>query len=79
MKFCTNVLSCHFRKYGDNEIFFNFTKKETDISLVMETRLLQKFPMGTLLNIENDYWKLIRIGQLPVGLGMLFFVRFFKS
>ncbi|CAF0709032.1 unnamed protein product [Brachionus calyciflorus] len=33
----------------------------------METRLLKKFPHGTLLNIENDYWKLIRIGQLPVG------------
>jgi hypothetical protein len=28
--------------YRDNEIFFNFTKKETDISIVMETRLLKK-------------------------------------
>jgi hypothetical protein len=54
--------------YKHNEIFFNFTKKETDISIVMETRLLKKFPPGALLNIVNDYWKLIRIGQAPVGL-----------
>jgi len=54
-------------EYGDNEIFFNFTKKETDISIVMETRLLKKFPDGALLNIHNDFWKLIRIGQSPVG------------
>lgn len=54
--------------YLDNEIFFNFTKKETDISIVMETGLLKKFPPGTLLNVETDYWRLVRIGQAPVGL-----------
>lgn len=57
------------REYGENEIFFNFTRKETDISLVMETKLLKKFPDGSLLNIHNDSWRLIRIGKLPVGLG----------
>lgn len=62
-----DIMFYETEEYEDNEIFFNFTKKEFDISLVMETRLLKKFPHGTLLNIENDYWKLIRIGQLPVG------------
>ena len=28
----------------------------------------KRFPAGTLLNIENDYWKLIRIGKSSVGL-----------
>jgi hypothetical protein len=36
--------------YRDNEIFFNFTKKETDISIVMETRLLKKFVFLLMLN-----------------------------
>jgi hypothetical protein len=45
----------------------------------METRLLSRFPVGTLLNIENDYWKLIRIGQLPVGLGIYKTKNYFSS
>lgn len=56
--------------YEGNEIFFNFIKKENDISLVMETRLLKKFPMGALLNIENDYWKMIRIGKESVAINV---------
>jgi len=34
-----------------------------------------RFSPGALLNIVNDYWKLIRIGQAPVGLGnnLIFF------
>ena len=27
-----------------------------------------RFPPGALLNIVNDYWRLVRIGQAPVGL-----------
>lgn len=54
--------------YKEEEIFFNFTKKDMDISIVIETKLLKKFPPGTLLNIESDYWKLIRIGRSSVGL-----------
>jgi hypothetical protein len=28
--------------YSDEEIFFNFTKKDSDISIVLETKLLKK-------------------------------------
>jgi len=30
---------------------------------------IYRFPPGALVNIENDYWKLIRIGLESVGIG----------
>lgn len=63
-----DIMFYETENYGNHEIFFNFAKKDSDISLVLETRLLKKFPSDTLLNAQNNYWKLIRIGQSSVGL-----------
>lgn len=54
--------------YENDEIFFNFIKKESDISIVMETQLLKKFPPGALINIDNDYWNMIRLGKESVSI-----------
>jgi len=63
-----DIMFYETENYNQEEIFFNFIKQESDISLVMETRLLKKFPPGALVNIETDYWKLIRIGTESVGM-----------
>ncbi len=58
-----------YSNYETEQIFFSIVKKEHDISIVMETKFLKNFPSETLLNIDNNYWKMLRIGKESVGIG----------
>lgn len=63
-----DIMFYESENYENDQIFFNFIKKESDISIVMETRLLKKFPPDALVSIDNSYWNMIRIGEESVGI-----------
>ena len=50
-------------------IWYEYGVKFKPPSVVINCFIFKRFSPGALLNIVNDYWKLIRIGQAPVGLG----------
>jgi len=50
------------------EPFFHISIVEGDISLVLDSEALSRFPEGSLYTNTNDEgWKMIRVGDAPLG------------
>jgi len=53
-----------------HESFFSVSFIDNDISMVLDDRLMQKFPPNVLFNIK-ERWKMVKIGDMPEGLGFV--------